>query len=75
MGEISQAEQPHTQDLHLHVAQHHKSNMQKDKTDGSREGWLNLWFSQITSDLAPFSSMMVCATQPSTPYNFEFEQT
>ena len=47
--------------------------MQKDGTDGSREGWLNLWFSQTTTDLAPYSTI-VCATQPSTPSNFEFEE-
>ena len=43
------------------------------RTEGSREGWLNLWFSQTTSDLAPSSSMMVYATQLSTPYNLEFK--
>ena len=43
------------------------------QTDSPREGWLNFWFSQTTSDLAP-SSTMVCATQLSTPSNFEFEQ-
>ena len=47
--------------------------MQEGQTDSPKEGWLNLWFSQTTSDLAP-SSTMVCATQLSTPSNFEFEQ-
>jgi len=49
--------------------------MQEGQTDSPREGCLNFWFSQTTSDLAPSSSTMLCATLPSTPYNFEFEQT
>jgi hypothetical protein len=37
--------------------------MQKDKTNGLREDWLNFWFSQTTS-LSSFSSTVVCATLP-----------
>ena len=65
----------HTFEIPQHVAQHQMTRHVEGQTDSSREGWLNLWFRQTTSDLAPSSSMMVCATQLSTLSNFEFEQT
>jgi hypothetical protein len=54
VGEISQAWWTHIRDLlPTRCTNIEQSNMQKDRTNGSREDWLNSWFSQAISNSTP----------------------